>query len=49
MIDRYNMFILETVAAWTDPKQKNARAFHHHGFGTFTADGPPFRLTSRMR
>jgi flavin reductase (DIM6/NTAB) family NADH-FMN oxidoreductase RutF len=46
MIDRYNMFILEAVAAWRDPKQKNAKTFHHHGYGRFVADGRAFTLTS---
>jgi flavin reductase (DIM6/NTAB) family NADH-FMN oxidoreductase RutF len=46
MIDRYNMFILEVVAAWTDPKQRNPKTFHHHGYGRFVADGRAFTLKS---
>jgi flavin reductase (DIM6/NTAB) family NADH-FMN oxidoreductase RutF len=46
MIDRYNMFILEVLVAWTDPKQKNPKTFHHHGYGRFVADGRAFTLTS---
>jgi flavin reductase (DIM6/NTAB) family NADH-FMN oxidoreductase RutF len=45
----YNLFVLEVVQAWTDPAQKNPKMIHHHGFGTFTADGPAFKLKSRMR
>jgi len=46
MVNRYNMFILEAVAAWSDPKQKNPKAFHHQGYGKFVADGPAFTLKS---
>ena len=46
MIDRYNMFILEAVAAWRDPRPKNPKTFHHHGFGRFVADGRAFTLKS---
>ena len=45
----YNLFVLEVVQAWTDPAQKNPKMLHHHGFGSFTADGPAFTLKSRMR
>jgi flavin reductase (DIM6/NTAB) family NADH-FMN oxidoreductase RutF len=46
MIDRYNMFILEVVAAWRDPRQRNPKTFHHHGYGRFVADGRAFTLKS---
>ena len=49
MVNRYNMFILEVVAAWRDPKQKNAKTIHHHGYGKFVVDGPMITLKSRMR
>jgi flavin reductase (DIM6/NTAB) family NADH-FMN oxidoreductase RutF len=49
MVNRYNLFVLEVVKAWTDPKQKNPRTIHHRGFGTFTVDGESIRLRSRMR
>ena len=46
MVNRYNMFILEAAAAWTDPKQKNPKTIHHHGYGKFVADGRAFTLKS---
>ena len=46
MIDRYNMFILEVVVAWRDPRQRNPKTFHHHGYGRFVADGRAFTLKS---
>ena len=48
MVNRYNMFILEAVEAWTDPKQKNPKTIHHHGYGKFVVDGPSITLKSRM-
>ncbi|MCK9913624.1 flavin reductase family protein [Microbacteriaceae bacterium K1510] len=49
MVNRYNMFVLEVVQAWRDPKQKNAKTIHHHGYGKFVVDGPAITLKSKMR
>jgi flavin reductase (DIM6/NTAB) family NADH-FMN oxidoreductase RutF len=49
MASRYNMFILEVVAAWTDPKQKRPKTLHHQGYGKFIVDGPAITLKSKMR
>lgn len=49
MINNYNMFILEVVRACRDPKQKNPKTIHHHGYGKFAVDGPMITLKSRMR
>jgi flavin reductase (DIM6/NTAB) family NADH-FMN oxidoreductase RutF len=49
LVGRYNLFILEVVKAWADAKQKNAKTIHHHGYGTFMADGSTLKLTSKMR
>ncbi len=49
MVDRYNLFVLEVVAAWTDPAQKNPKTIHHLGYGSFVVDGPRIKLKSRMR
>jgi flavin reductase (DIM6/NTAB) family NADH-FMN oxidoreductase RutF len=49
MVARYCLFVLEVVAAWTDPAQKNPKTIHHHGYGRFVIDGPVLRLPSRMR
>jgi flavin reductase (DIM6/NTAB) family NADH-FMN oxidoreductase RutF len=46
MVSRYNMFLLEVVAARRDPRQKNPTTFHHHGYGRFVADGRAFTLKS---
>lgn len=49
MVNRYGMFVLEVVAAWFDPTQKNPNTIHHHGYGRFVADGRAFTLQSAMR
>ena len=49
MVNRYNLFVLEVEKAWRDPKQKNPKTIHHHGYGRFVVDGAVLRLKSRMR
>ena len=49
MVNRYNMFVLEVVQAWRDPKQKSPKTIHHHGYGKFAVDGPTITLKSKMR
>jgi len=48
-VRRYNLFILEVVAAWIDPAQSNPKTIHHHGYGKFVVDGATIKLKSRMR
>jgi flavin reductase (DIM6/NTAB) family NADH-FMN oxidoreductase RutF len=31
LVNKYNLFVLEVVKAWTDPAQKNPKTIHHHG------------------
>ncbi len=49
LTNRYNMFILEVVKAWRDPRQKNPRSLHHQGYGRFAVDGRILKLASKMR
>ena len=49
LVNRYNLFILEVVKAWVDPKQKNPKTIHHHGYGRFAVDGRMINLKSSMR
>jgi flavin reductase (DIM6/NTAB) family NADH-FMN oxidoreductase RutF len=49
MVNRYNLFILEVLKAWTDPAQKNPKTIHHRGYGTFVVDGKTIELKSKMR
>jgi flavin reductase (DIM6/NTAB) family NADH-FMN oxidoreductase RutF len=49
LVDKYNLFILEVVKAWVDPRRRNAKTIHHRGYGTFVVDGEVIKLKSRMR
>ena len=49
MVSKYDLFILEVVKAWTDPKQKRPKTIHHQGYGKFAVDGETIRLKSKMR
>ncbi len=48
LVNKYNLFILEVVKAWSDPAQKNRKTIHHHGYGRFAVDGDMIKLKSRM-
>jgi flavin reductase (DIM6/NTAB) family NADH-FMN oxidoreductase RutF len=48
-VNKYNLFVLEVLKAWTDPMQKEPRTIHHHGYGRFVVDGKTIKLKSRMR
>jgi len=49
MVNAYNLFILECVHAWENPKLKDAKTLHHHGFGQFAVDGEMIKVKSKMR
>jgi flavin reductase (DIM6/NTAB) family NADH-FMN oxidoreductase RutF len=49
LVNKHNLFILEVVQAWTDPRQRNPKTVHHHGYGKFVLDGTTIKLKSRMR
>ncbi len=48
MVDRYSLFILEVVKAWTDPNRGERRTIHHNGDGTFVVDGRTINLKKKM-
>jgi flavin reductase (DIM6/NTAB) family NADH-FMN oxidoreductase RutF len=48
LVNKYNMFILEGVKAWSDPKRKERRSFHAYGDGTFVVDGRTIDLKKKM-
>jgi len=48
-VNRYGLFILQVVKAWTDPAQKNPKTIHHRGYGSFAVDGETIKLRSGMR
>ena len=49
LVNKYNLFVLEVLKAWSDPAQKNPRTIHHHGYAKFVVDGETIKLKSRMR
>ena len=48
MVNRYNLFILEALKAWSDPAQKHPKTIHHRGYGKFAVDGEIIKLKSKM-
>lgn len=48
LVNKFNLFILDVVKAWTDPAQKHPKTMHHRGYGRFAVDGETIRLKSRM-
>jgi flavin reductase (DIM6/NTAB) family NADH-FMN oxidoreductase RutF len=48
LVNKYNLFLLEVLKAWTDPAQKNPKTIHHHGHGRFAVDGEMIQLKSKM-
>ena len=48
MVDKYGLFVLEAVKAWTDPDHGERRTFHANGDGTFVVDGETVDLKDRM-
>ena len=48
LVNKYGLFVLEVVKAWTDPAQKNPKTIHHRGYGRFAVDGEMIQLKSKM-
>jgi flavin reductase (DIM6/NTAB) family NADH-FMN oxidoreductase RutF len=48
LANKYNLFILEGLKAWVEPKRKERRTFHANGDGTFVIDGRTVNLRRRM-
>lgn len=46
LVNKYNLFVLEALQAWTDPAQLGAKAIHHRGHGQFIVDGETIALKS---
>ncbi|MDE1811836.1 MAG: flavin reductase family protein [Thaumarchaeota archaeon] len=49
MVDKYNIFILEVVKAWTDRLKKYPQTIHHFGHGNFMVAGRTIKLPSKMK
>jgi flavin reductase (DIM6/NTAB) family NADH-FMN oxidoreductase RutF len=44
---KYDLFVLEVVAAWVDPRERRPRTLHHLGGDRFMVAGETIRLPSR--
>lgn len=49
MVPQYNLFILEVVQAWIDPRKEHPQTIHHLGEGAFMVAGETIHLPSRMK
>jgi flavin reductase (DIM6/NTAB) family NADH-FMN oxidoreductase RutF len=49
LVPRFDLFVVEVLAAWIDRTQRHPKTIHHRGWGTFAVDGRTIRLKSRMR
>lgn len=49
LVNRYNFFVLEVVAAWHAPAVKERRTLHHQGNGLFMIAGETIRSASKMK
>jgi flavin reductase (DIM6/NTAB) family NADH-FMN oxidoreductase RutF len=48
LVNKYSLFVLEVLKAWTDPAKKNRKTIHHQGYGKFAVDGEVITLKSKM-
>lgn len=48
LVDQYNLFVLEAVAAWKNSGKDKIKPFHHHGNGVFSTEGESINLQYRM-
>ena len=46
LVNKFSLFVLEVLKAWTDPAQKNPKTIHHHGYGRLIVDGEMIKLNS---
>ena len=49
LVNKYNLFVLEVLKAWTSAPHKKVKTIHHQGYGTFVVDGKTIILKSKMR
>jgi len=48
-VTQYNLFVLEVVKAWREPRPKRLQTFHHLGRGQFMIAGRTRVLPSRKK
>ncbi|MDR3461347.1 MAG: flavin reductase family protein [Beijerinckiaceae bacterium] len=48
LVNKYNLFVLEVVKAWTSLEHTRRKTIHHCGYGKFVVDGETITLDSKM-
>jgi flavin reductase (DIM6/NTAB) family NADH-FMN oxidoreductase RutF len=48
LVNKFNLFVLQVVQAWIDPKKAADKTIHHKGYGSFIIDGQTIKLESKM-
>ena len=46
LVNRFNLFVLQVVKAWTRGGRARPKTLHHQGWGRFVLDGETIRLPS---
>jgi len=46
LVNKFNLFVVQVLKAWTDAAQEHPKTIHHHGFGRFAVDGEMIKLKS---
>lgn len=48
-VNKYCLFVLEVMKAWTSAPLGTVKTIHHQGYGRFAVDGKTITLKSKMR
>jgi flavin reductase (DIM6/NTAB) family NADH-FMN oxidoreductase RutF len=49
LVNKYDLFLLEVVQAWTTQPHDRVKTIHRQGYGRFVVDGKTITLKSKMR
>lgn len=49
LVNKYDLFILEVINAWSTSPHAPVKTIHHQGYGRFVVDGEVITLKSKMR
>ena len=47
LVNKFDLFVIEVVKAWTNPACTDPRTLHHRGFGEFVVDGEILKTESK--
>jgi flavin reductase (DIM6/NTAB) family NADH-FMN oxidoreductase RutF len=49
LVNKFNLFVLEVLCAWTGGEPPYPKTIHHQGYGQFVVDGEIIKIASNMR